>query len=171
MRALKVMFMVAVVVAFMAPAGVANAQQTDWVKVDCGTVVKTMGNTVVIRLDSTNKTKVFRNVSPEVHFVVNGEEATVYDLRPNMKVCGYREEAAAPPITVEIEEHEVDAVVDEPDEYDAPPAPAPAPAAAPAPAPEPAPMLPKTASQLPLAGLAGLMLLALSAGIAVYRRF
>jgi LPXTG-motif cell wall-anchored protein len=167
MRAVKFFMMVAVMAAFMAPAGVATAQDSSWVQIDCGTVVKTMGNTVVIRLDSNGKTKVFKNVSPDIHFTVNGKEASVYGLRENMKVCGYREETAAPPITVIIEEHDVAAVVDEPDKYDAPPAPV----AKPAPAPAPAPMLPKTGSQLPLAGFAGLMLLALSAGIAVLRRF
>lgn len=166
MRTARIFVMVAVVAAFVMPAAVADAQNTKWVKIDCGTVVKAMGNTVVIRLDSTNKTKVYRNVSPEIHFMVNDKEATVYDLREGMKVCGYREEAAAPPITVHIEEHEIAAVVDEPDEYDAPP-----PAAKPAPAPAPAPVLPKTGSQLPMAGFAGLLLLALSAGIAVIRRF
>ena len=166
MRAIKMMLMVAIVVALLAPASIASAQQSNWVKVDCGTVVKTMGNTVVLRLDSTNRTNVFKNVSPSIHFTVDGKEASVYDLRPNMKVCGYREEAAAPPITISIEEHEIAAVVDTPDEHDAP---KPAPVAKPAPAP--APMLPKTGSQLPLAGLVGLMLLALSAGIAVLRRF
>ena len=169
MRGLKVFLMVAVVVAFLAPASVANAQHPGWVQIDCGKVVKAMGNTVVIRLDSTNKTKVFKNVSPDIHFTVNGQEKTVYDLREGMKVCGYREEAAPAPVTVVIEEHEVAAVVDTPDKHDAPP---PAPKAAPAPAPAPAPVaLPHTASSLPLAGLAGLMLLGISLGIAVLRRF
>jgi len=168
MRGLKVFLMVAVVVALVAPSSVASAQDTNWVKVDCGKVVKAMGNTVVIRLDSTNKTKVFKNVSPDIHFTVNGQEKTVYDLREGMNVCGYREKAAPEPVVIYIEEHEVAAVVDTPDEYDAPPAPK----AAPAPAPAPAPVvLPHTASSLPLAGLAGLMLLGISLGIAVLRRF
>ncbi|MEE4272022.1 MAG: hypothetical protein V2I67_10120 [Thermoanaerobaculales bacterium] len=51
------------------------------------------------------------------------------------------------------------------------PAPAPKPVkAAPAPAPAPAPVLPKTGSHLPLAGLTGLIALALGLGIAVIRR-
>ncbi|HSN55733.1 MAG TPA: LPXTG cell wall anchor domain-containing protein [Candidatus Sulfomarinibacteraceae bacterium] len=50
-------------------------------------------------------------------------------------------------------------------------APAPAPKPAPAPAPAPAPMLPKTGSQLPLVGLAGLLALGLGLGLAVARRF
>jgi LPXTG-motif cell wall-anchored protein len=51
------------------------------------------------------------------------------------------------------------------------PAAAPAPAPKPAPAPAPAPMLPKTGSQLPLVGLAGLLALGLGLGLAVARRF
>ena len=169
MRGLKVFLMVAVVVALVAPASVADAQHPGWVKVNCGTIVKAMGNTIVARVDSTNKTKVFKNVSPDIHFTVSGKEASVYDLREGMHICAYREEAAPVPVTVIIEEHEVAAVVDTPDKHDAPP---PAPKAAPAPAPAPAPVaLPHTASSLPLAGLAGLMLLGISLGIAVLRRF
>jgi hypothetical protein len=161
--------MVAVVVALVAPASLATAQQTHWVKIDCGKVLKAMGNTVVIRLDSNNKTKVFKNVSPAIHFKVNNKEASVYDLREGMHVCGYREEAAPEPIVVYIQDHEVAAVVDTPDKHDAPPAAAPAPA--PTPVPYVAPVLPHTASSLPMAGLFGLMLLGISAGIAVLRRF
>ncbi len=166
MRGLKVFLMVAVVVALVAPASLANAQQSNWVKIDCGKVVKVMGNTVVVRLDSNNKTKVFKNVSPAIHFTVNGKEKTVYDLREGMSICGYREQAAPEPVTVYIQEHEVAAVVDTPDKHDAPPAPKPVYKPAPAPA-----VLPHTASSLPLAGLAGLMLLGISLGIAVLRRF
>lgn len=171
MRGMKLFLMIAVVVAFVAPANVATAQQPGWVKVDCGTVVKAMGNTVVIRLESTSKTKVFKNVSPNIHFTVNGQEKTVYDLKKGMHICGYREEAAPAPVVVTIEEHEIAAVVDTPDKHDAPP-PAPKKVYKPAPAPAPAPVaLPHTASSLPLAGLAGLMLLGISLGIAVLRRF
>jgi len=171
MRGLKVLLMVAVVVALVAPASLATAQQTNWVKVNCGTVLKAMGNTIVARVDSTNKTKVFKNVSPDLHFIVNGKEASVYDLREGMKVCAYREAEAPEPIVVYIQDHEVAAVVDTPDKHDAPPAAAPAPAPAPTPVPYVAPVLPHTASSLPMAGLFGLMLLGISAGIAVLRRF
>ena len=169
MRSWKTWLVAVVVVAFLVPAGLATAQDSTWVKVDCGRVMRTIGNTVVLRLDSTSKTKVFKNVSPDIHFIVNGKESTVYDLREGMQVCGYREQQAPAPTVVIIEEHEVAAVVDTPDEHDAPP---PAPKAAPAPAPAPAPAaLPHTGSSLPLAGLFGLMLLGISAGIAVIRRF
>ena len=50
------------------------------------------------------------------------------------------------------------------------PAPKPAPVATTAPAPKPAPMLPKTGSNLPLVGLAGLVSLVLGLGIAALRR-
>lgn len=49
--------------------------------------------------------------------------------------------------------------------------PKPKPVAAPKPAPKPAPVLPKTGSELPLVGFAGLIALALGLGIAVIRRF
>ena len=137
MRGLKVFLMVAVVVALVAPASVADAQHPGWVKVNCGTVVKAMGNTIVARLDDTGKTKVFKNVSPDIHFTVNGKEKTVYDLREGMSICGYREKAAPEPVTVYIQEHEVAAVVDTPDKHDAPPAPKPVYKPAPAPAPAP----------------------------------
>jgi LPXTG-motif cell wall-anchored protein len=52
----------------------------------------------------------------------------------------------------------------------APAAPKPVAAPKPAPAPAPAPVLPKTGSELPLVGLAGLMALAIGLGIAVVRR-
>ena len=169
MRALKVFLMVAVVVALVAPSSFATEKHPGWEQVGCGKVVKAMGNTIVVRLDSTNKTEVFKNVSPDIHFTVNGQEKTVYDLREGMKICAYREEAAPAPVTVTIEEHEVAAVVDTPDKHDAPP-PAPKKVYKPAPAPAPV-VLPHTASSLPLAGLAGLMLLGISLGIAVLRRF
>ena len=51
------------------------------------------------------------------------------------------------------------------------PAPKPRPVAAPKPAPAPAPVLPKTGSDLPLIGLAGLFALALGLGVAAIRRF
>ena len=169
MRGLKVFLMVAVVVALVAPSSFATEKHPGWVQMDCGKILKVMGNTIVARVDSTNKTKVFKNVSPEIHFTVNGQEKTVYDLREGMHICAYREEAAPEPVTVTITEHEVAAVVDTPDKHDAPPAPVVKPA--PTPVPYVAPVLPHTASSLPLAGLFGLMLLTLAGGIAVLRRF
>jgi len=50
------------------------------------------------------------------------------------------------------------------------PAPAPAPAAAPAPEPAPAKKLPKTASELPLVGFAGLLALGAGAGLTAIRK-
>jgi len=167
MRGLKVFLMVAVVVALVAPSSFATEKHPGWEKVNCGKVLKAMGNTIVARVDGTNETKVFKNVSPDIHFTINGVEKTVYDLREGMHICAYREVAAPEPVMVTITEHEVAAVVDTPDKHDAPP---PAPKAAPAPAPAPV-VLPHTASSLPLAGLFGLMLLTLAGGIAVLRRF
>ena len=159
MRGLKMFLMVAVVVAFVLPATTAVAQ--DYEKVVCGKVLKVVGNTVVVRIDDTNKVHAYKNIDPDTKFVINGRDHTVYELREGMHACAYRKVAASAMVVVYIEEHEVATVVDTPDKHDAPPAPAPAPAPA---------ALPHTASSLPLAGLAGLMLLALSAGIAVLRR-
>jgi hypothetical protein len=167
MRSWKTWLVAAVVVTFVVPAGVASAQQSDWVKIDCGKVMKVLGNTVVVRRDSTNKTQVFKNISPDVHFIVNGKSMTVYDLREGMQICAYREMAAPEPVMISISENEIPTVVDEPDEYDAPP-----PAPMPEPKPEPAPAaLPHTASALPMAGLFGVLLLGLSFGIGLIRRF
>ena len=168
MRVVKVLFVVAVMVAVTAPATIAGAQESVMVKDGCGKILKVVGNTVVARIDSTGKVRVFKNVGPEVHFMIGGEKSTVYDLREGMHACAYHLETVAPPIVIHIEEHQIATVVDEPDMHDKPqPAVAkPAPAAKAA----PAPMLPKTASQLPLAGFAGLLLLVVSAGIAVFRR-
>lgn len=170
MRVVKVLFVVATMVSVIAPATNAVAQDMVKVKDGCGTIVKVVGNTVIARIDETGKTRVFKNVGPDIKFMIEGKDATVYDLREGMHACAYHLETAEPPVTVYIEEHEIATVVDEPDLHDTPqPAAKPVPAAKPAPAP--APMLPKTGSQLPLAGLAGLLLLALSTGIAVLRRF
>jgi hypothetical protein len=156
--------------AVMVPATDAVAQETIQVQDGCGTILKAVNNTVVARIDGTNKIRVFRNISPEVHFIVNGKKASVYELREGMHACAYHLETVAPPTVIFIEEHEVETIVDEPDMHDTPKAPAPAAKPAPKPAPMPA-ALPRTASSLPLAGLAGLALLALSLGIGVLRRF
>jgi len=166
------MFVAAVMVSVIAPATNAVAQDMVKVKDGCGKILKVINNTVVARIDGTNQTRVFKNVGPDVRFMIDGKETSVYDLRAGLHACAYHLETAQPPVTVYIEDNEVETVVDEPDVHDAPQAAAPpAPAAEPAPAPAPAPMLPKTASSLPLAGLAGLLLLALSTGIAIFRRF
>jgi LPXTG-motif cell wall-anchored protein len=167
MRAFRVLLVAAVMVAVMLPATESVAQEYVQVKEGCGTVVKVMGNTIITRNDETNKTRVHKNISPDIKWIIDGKDMTVYDLKEGMHGCAYRLVAAQPPIVVTIEPHEVETIVDEPDEYDTPPAPAPAPE----PEPEPEPVLPKTGSQLPLAGLLGLALLAVSACIAIYRRF
>lgn len=166
MRNVKWALVAVVGLALVLPALPGAAQETVMVKAGCGKVLKAMGNTVVVRVDETNKTRVFKNVSPKIHFVVDGQKTDVYGLRAGMRVCAYREQQAPEPMVIYIEDHEVETVVDEPDEHDSPP-----PAPAPKPEPKPAPVLPKTASSLPLAGLFGIMLLAISTGIAVIRRF
>ena len=168
MRGIRVLLVAAVLVVVMLPATEAIAQNYVKVQEGCGKIVKVMGNTVISRNDETNKTRVHKNISPDIKFVVNGQDMTVYDLKEGMHACAYRLQAAPAPVLITIEPHEVETIVDEPDEYDAPPA---APAPAPKPKPKPAPVLPKTGSQLPLTGLLGLALLAIAGGIAVLRRF
>lgn len=170
MRNVKWVLILVIGLALILPALPGSAQQTTQVKEGCGQVLKVVGNTVVVKVDATNRTRVFKNVSPDIHFIVDGKKTDVYGLRAGMNVCAYRTVHVSEPMVIYIEDHEVETVVDEPDKHDTP-APAAAPAPAPAPKPAPAPVLPKTASSLPLAGLFGMMLLALSAGIAVIRRF
>jgi hypothetical protein len=172
MKKMIAMVVAVAALAVMVPATDAVAQETIQVQDGCGTILKAVNNTVVARIDGTNKVRVFRNISPEVHFIVNGKKASVYELREGMHACAYHLETVAAPTVIFIEEHEVQTIVDEPDMHDTPKAPAPAPAAKPAPKPAPMPAaLPRTASSLPLTGLAGLALLALSLGIGVLRRF
>ena len=87
MRVVKVLFVVAVMVAVTAPATIAGAQESVMVKDGCGKILKVVGNTVVARIDSTGKVRVFKNVGPEVHFMIGGEKSTVYDLREGMHAC------------------------------------------------------------------------------------
>jgi hypothetical protein len=172
MKKMIAMVVAVAALAVIVPATDAVAQEAIQVQDGCGTILKAVNNTVVARIDGTNKIRVFRNISPEVHFIVNGKKASVYELREGMHACAYHLETVAAPTVIFIEEHEVQTIVDEPDMHDTPKAPAPAPAAKPAPKPAPMPAaLPRTASSLPLAGLAGLALLALSLGIGVLRRF
>ncbi|MEN8164776.1 MAG: LPXTG cell wall anchor domain-containing protein, partial [Acidobacteriota bacterium] len=133
------------------------------VKQSCGEVLKVINNSVAVRLDDTGKIKVFKNISPDIHWIINGKESSIHELSKGMRGCAYRYEQAPEPVVTFIEEHEVVTFVDTPDEFDEP---------VPVPAPEPAPVvLPHTGSRLPLVGLIGLTLLALAAGIAVIRRF
>ena len=132
-----------------------------------GTVVERVGGTLIVRKED-GEIKKFTNVSPDVKFMVDGKEVTVYDLKKGMNLTAY--------IVSESTEYVSETDVQRAGTAPAAPAPAPvakaAPVAAPAPAPAAAPAeLPHTASQLPLVGLTGLALLMLGLGLAIIRRF
>jgi hypothetical protein len=110
-------------------------------------------------------------VKSDYKFTVNGQPATVFDLRKGMTVSA--EKIVEEPKTIVSQNTVITGefpAAPKPERTEiaaAPPRPAPAPSAAPAPPPEPAPepaptRLPKTASPLPLIGFAGALLTALS---------
>jgi opacity protein-like surface antigen len=128
-----------------------------------GQVLKVVGRTVVVRTEEGTKT--FRDVPSDFIFMVDGQEKTVYDLREGMNLSAtiiseQRAEittrevgvtgtnAARVAVAKKVVEKKVEEAKDTGSAY-----------------------LPATASRLPLAGLAGLLLLAISVGIAVTRRF
>ena len=133
-------------------------------EVQQGEILKVVGRTVVVRTDEGTKT--FRDVPSDFIFNVGGEEKSVYDLREGMHVTATiiseqvvettvteigvtGTNAARKAVAKKVVEKKIEeAKKDTGSTY-----------------------LPKTASRLPLAGLAGLMLLAISVGIAVTRRF
>jgi hypothetical protein len=152
-----------------------------------GTVWHVQGNNVILTLaDGTNK---MYKAKPDFKFNVNGQQATVFDLRKGMKVSA--EKIVEEPRTEIASDSRVSGTGPKPVVVAAAPAPAPAPArapvrepaAAPAPAPEPAQVaetraraqelpakLPKTGSPLPLAGMFGLMFTCAGLGLRMLRR-
>ena len=132
-----------------------------------GTVVERVGGTVIVRRED-GTIKKFTNISPDVKFTVDGKEVSVYDLKKGMNLTAHIVSESTELVT----ETDVERMGSAPAAPAPAPAAKPAPVAAPAPAPAPAPaVLPSTASQLPLVGLAGLALLVLGLGLAIIRRF
>jgi hypothetical protein len=156
-----------------------------------GKVWYVAGPNVILTLpDGTNKQY---NVKPDVKFKVDGQPATVFDLRKGMNVVA--EKVVEEP-TIEVASDtrvtgsaprvkEVAIQTPAPAPAPAPvrradPAPAPEPvqvAAAPAPAPAPQPaadtatQLPRTGSSLPLVGLMGLLLVGFGLTMRLTRRY
>ena len=123
-----------------------------------GEVLKVVGRTMVVRTEG--QTKTFRDVPSDFVFTVDGQEKSVYDLREGMLLTA----TIVHESMVEIGESDIRVAGTAGSR------------AAPAPAPAPSTSssyqtLPETGSSLPLVGLAGLMLLAVAAGISVTRRF
>lgn len=142
-----------------------------------GEVVQVVGNTLVYKEGGENK----KVVPPkDFKFVVEGKHVGLSELRPGMKLTAtIVKETEQAPVTktalkASAEAPKPAAPAPAPAPTVAPPPPPPAPvAAAPAPAPAPAPAkkkLPKTATPLPLVGLAGGALFVLGSGLSALRR-
>lgn len=128
-----------------------------------GEVLKVVGRTLVVR--TPEGTKTFRDVPSDFIFTVDGQEKTVYELRPGMRLTAtivhesvvevgetdlqVTGTSAAVKKAQAVKEQKAAAAAASTSSYET---------------------LPKTASRVPLTGLAGLMLLALSAGVALIRR-
>ena len=148
----------------------AVAQQRVVVEERQATILKKVGNTVVIRNDK-GEIKQYSNLPPDFTLTVDGKPAKLEDLREGMVVQAVRFQDVPPPTTVTMAQ--VEQLGREPAAAPAPPAAAPpaaapaAPAPAEAPAAEPA-QLPPTASYWPtLAAMGALLLLT---GLALRRR-
>jgi len=126
-----------------------------------GTVLKVVGTTLIVRM-ADGEIRRLTDVPRDQRFEVDGKELRVEELREGMKL---RAKIVSTHSVVITEEDVMVAGT-------APQAPRPAAVARPAArAAAPAPMLPKTGSSTPLAGLFGMILLLVGAGIAVIRRF
>ena len=136
-------------------------------EVRSGKVLEKVGQTLVVRMQN-GEVKKFTNVSDDVKFTVDGKEMTIFEIKPGMNLDAHIITEQTEIVT----DRQIVASGAAPAAPAAPAKPAPAPVAVKAPAPVAAPaVLPSTASQLPLVGLAGLALLVLGLGLAVIRRF
>ena len=128
-----------------------------------GTVLKIVGTTLIVRM-ADGEIRKLTDVPRDQRFEVDGKELRVEQLREGMKL---RAKVVSTHTAIITEEDVMVAGT-------APQAPRPAAVARPAPraaAAAPAPVLPHTGSSTPLAGLLGMILLLVGAGIAVIRRF
>ena len=121
-------------------------------------IVQRQGRNVIFR-DENGKLNLYKDVSEDLVFTVDGKQVPYTHLAGGMRVTATIVHTSV----TEVTEQDVNVM------GEAPPKPKPVPVAAPAPAP--APVLPHTASSLPLAGLGGIALLILAIGIGIYRRF
>lgn len=127
------------------------------------TLVSRSGQTIVIRQEN-GKLKKYNKVPDDVIFTVHGEEISIRDIEPGSQFTAIIVHTSTEMVT--------ERAADVSGVAPAKPAPAPVPVKKAAPAPAPAPVvLPHTGSSLPLAGLLGLLALAVSAGIGIIRRF
>ena len=136
-------------------------------EVRSGKVLEKVGQTLVVRMQN-GEVKKFTNVSDDVKFTVDGKEMTIFEIKPGMNLDAHIITEQTEIVT----DRQIVASGAAPAAPAAPAKPAPAPVAVKAPAPVAAPaVLPSTASQLPLVGLAGLALLVLGLGLGIIRRF
>jgi len=136
-------------------------------EVKSGKVVEKVGQTLVVRMQN-GEVKKFTNVSSDVTFTVDGKPMTIFEIKPGMNLDAHIITEKTEIVT----DRQIVASGAAPAAPAAPAKPAPAPVAVKAPAPVAAPaVLPSTASQLPLIGLAGLALLVLGLGLGIIRRF
>ena len=122
-------------------------------------IVQRQGRNVIFR-DENGKLNLYKDVSEDLIFTVDGKQVPYTHLAGGMRVTATLVHTSV----TEVTEQDVNVMGQAP----AKPKPAPVPVAA---APAPAPVLPHTASSLPLAGLGGIALLILAIGIGIYRRF
>ena len=126
-----------------------------------GKVLERVGQTVIIR-NSNGEVKKYHEVPEGVQLTSNGKPITLWDLKPGMNVT-----ATIVSVKEEIvDERTITATGTAPKA-----APKPAPKPAPAPAYTAPAALPSTASQLPLVGLTGLLMIVIGLGIGIIRRF
>jgi LPXTG-motif cell wall-anchored protein len=133
-----------------------RVEEVKTTEVKHGEVLAASGRTVIVR--SAEGTKKY-TVPGDFPFWVNGEKKTVYDLKKGMNVTAHIVHTHVETVT------ERDAQVAASEPANAKPAAAPRQAAKPATL-----MLPKTGSSLPLLGLLGMLMLAISVGIGIIRR-
>jgi hypothetical protein len=153
-RTWKLVVAAAVMAAVLVPLA-ALAQEKVVVEERTITILKKVGNTVVVRNDKGEVRK-FMNLPPGVSITVDGKPAQIKDLREGMRLKAVRlaDVPASSVVTVTMEEVQAMPPSDEPAVAPETPiaaAPAPEPAAAPAPPAE----LPPTAGVLPLLALLG----------------
>ena len=144
--------------------------------VGTGRVAFVSGSTVILTLPN-GENKQYK-VKPDYKFNINGKPASVFELRQGMTVSAEKI-VEEPKVEIATDTKVVGQAPAAPKAAVPAPAPAPAPvAAAPALAPAPAPAaapavpakLPKTASLVPLAGLLGGLLVAVSGALRIRRR-
>ncbi|RLE34589.1 MAG: hypothetical protein DRJ61_04895 [Acidobacteria bacterium] len=125
-------------------------------------VLKVVGSTVILRGED-GEVKKFTKIPADVQLTSNGKQIALGDLREGMNLTAT---VVSESVTT-VDERDVKVTGYEAKRPKAAPvAPKPAPKAAPAPV-----VLPHTASLLPLAGLAGMIMLFAAMSMAVIRRF